>query len=211
MKYHIFDLDGTLVDSMQQWSRTMLRILDETHTSYPNDIIRTITPLGNQGAADYFINKLKIKLSEKEILDRMDRYILDEYTYRIPIKDGVKEYIKKLKSEGCFLGVMTASPHRFTDVCLKRNGIFEAFDVVWSIDDFGTMTKNMPEIYYEAAKRIGCKVQDITFYDDNIVALTASKSAGVNTIGVFDSSSEFDQKKIKTVSDKYILTFNDLL
>ncbi len=211
MKYHIFDLDGTLADSMQQWAGKMLNILKINGvTSYPDDIIRIITPLGDRGTAEYFINELGVKMTVDEVIAYMDKYALDEYAYRIPLKDGVKEYLEKLKANGEYLGVLTASPHRFLDVCLKRNGVFDLFDGVWSIEDFGTLTKNNTEIYFEAAKRIGCKNSDIIFYDDNIVAVTTAKRAGLEVIGVFDKASESDMSAISAVADKFIMSFSEL-
>ncbi len=211
MKYHIFDLDGTLADSMQQWAGKMINILEISGiTEYPKDIIRIITPLGDRGTAEYFINELGVKMSVDEIIAYMDKYALDEYTYRIPLKDGVKEYLEKLKANGEYLGVLTASPHRFLDVCLKRNGVFELFDDIWSIEDFGTLTKNTVEIYDETAKRIGCKNSDIVFYDDNVVAVATAKKAGLAVIGVFDKASEQDADTIAATADKYIMSFKEL-
>lgn len=211
MKYHIFDLDGTLADSMPNWQRMMLYILDTTKTPYPEDIIRTITPLGNIGASNYFINNLHANVSMEKLLEMMDKYSLNEYAHNIPIKDGIREYLQKLKDEGNFLGVLTASPHRFTDPCLKNNGVFDLFDVVWSIDDFGTLTKDKTEIYDEMVNRLGCKREDVVFYDDNVVAVTTAKKANITTYGVYDITSGGDKEKIKSLCDMYIDDFSALL
>ncbi len=211
MKYHIFDLDGTLVDSMPNWQKMMLSILDEMNVTYPDDVIRTITPMGNTGSAEYFINKLHVNLSTDELLQKMDDYSLKEYDQNILLKDGIKEYLQKLKKEGYKLFVLTASPHRFTDPCLKNNGVFDLFDIVWSIDDFGDLKKDNVEIYFEVAKKLNCKPSDIVFYDDNLIALTTCKKAGLETVGIYDKCSDFDQDNIKKIVDKYVLSFRDLL
>jgi len=211
MKYHIFDLDGTLADSMPNWQRMMLNILDTTGTRYPKDIIRIITPLGNTGTSNYFINTLHVNATRQELLEMMDAYSLNEYAHNIPIKAGIKEYLEKLKREGNYLGVLTASPHRFTDPCLKNNGVYDLFDAVWSIDDYGTLTKDKTEIYDEMVRRLGCNKEDVVFYDDNIVAVTTAKKANVTTYGVFDKSSENDKDKIKAICDKYIDDFRELV
>lgn len=211
MKYHIFDLDGTLVDSMPNWQRMMLSILDETNTKYPDDIIRTITPLGNIGSSDYFINQLHINLTLDELLKKMDDYSLNEYAHNIVLKEGVKEYLKKLKNLGYELFVLTASPHRFTDPCLKNNGVFDLFNTVWSIDDFGDLKKDNVQIYFEVAEKLNCGVSDIVFYDDNLIALKTCKKAGLETVGIYDKCSDFDQENIKSIVDKYVLSFKDLL
>lgn len=205
---YLFDLDGTLIDSMRQWAGKMLRILEEYHMEYPADIIRTITPLGDSGTAKLFL-QMGIPLSETELRAKMDAYAIDEYTYRIPLKPGVADYLHKLKEQGAKLAVLTASPHKMTDVCLKRNGVYDLFDRVWTVDDF-RMTKGQPEIYHAAAKELGCAPEEILFFDDNVVALTTAKTAGLGTVGVYDPSSEDDQEKISSLVDRYVRSFEEI-
>ena len=105
---------------------------------------------------------------------------------------------------------MTASPHAMLDPCLKRLGIFDLFENVWSCDDFLT-TKADPEIYKQAAKRIGDSVENIIFLDDNFNALRTAKSAGMRVFGVYDASSAEYTAEIKNLSERYVSDFSDLL
>ena len=209
MKYYLFDFDGTLVDSMPSFISVMLRILDENGIEYGEDIIKTITPLGYAGTARYYI-ELGVPMTEGELIGKMNEYALDDYAYRIPAKNNVIETLKELKSRGASLNVLTASPHSMLDPCLKRLGIFELFDNVWSCDDFGT-TKADPEIYRAAAERIGAEVGDILFLDDNFNADRTAKVAGMRVCGVFDASSAEYEESIRKISDHYIRDFSELL
>ena len=210
-KVHIFDLDGTLIDSMTQFPKANLRVLAEEGITPPEDVVNIITPLGYRGAAEYFINTLGVKAScPEEIMKRVESYLIDDYTNKIPLKSFVREYVEKLKKEGCKLYVLTASPHACTDPCLKRNGIYELFDTVWSSDDFG-ITKANPQIYRDAADRIGCEMSDIMFYDDNFTALETAKKAGLATTGVYDPASDDFRDGIVATADVYINSFKELL
>jgi HAD superfamily hydrolase (TIGR01509 family) len=210
-KVHIFDLDGTLIDSMTQFPKANLRVLEEEGITPPEDVVNIITPLGYRGAAEYFIKTLGVKAScPEEIMKRVESYLIYDYTNNIPLKPFVKEYVIKLKKEGFKLYVLTASPHSCTDACLKRNGIFDLFDTVWSSDDFG-ITKANPEIYRMAAERIGCNIDDIMFYDDNFTALETAKKAGLTVAGVFDPASDDFKEKIVSISDRYVVTFEELM
>lgn len=210
-KVHIFDLDGTLIDSMTQFPKANLRVLAEEGITPPEDVVNIITPLGYRGAAEYFINTLGVKAScPEEIMKRVESYLIDDYTNKIPLKPFVREYVEKLKKEGCKLYVLTASPHACTDPCLKRNGIFELFDTVWSSDDFG-ITKANPQIYRDAADRIGCDISDIMFYDDNFTALETAKKAGLATTGVYDPASDDFRDGIVATADIYINSFEELM
>ncbi|MBQ2743036.1 MAG: HAD family hydrolase [Oscillospiraceae bacterium] len=212
MKYttYLFDFDGTLVDSMPAFVSTMLKILDENNIKYGSDIIKIITPLGYEGTAKYFKERLGIKMPVDEIIALMNRYIYDEYAYNIPAKKNVVETLRKLKEQGANLNVLTASPHSVLDVCLKRLGIFDVFTNVWSCDDFKT-TKADPEIYKMAAEKIGKPVGEIIFLDDNYNADKTAAIAGMKVCGVYDKSSEEYTDEIEKISDHYIDDFCQLI
>lgn len=211
MKYntYLFDFDGTLVDSMPTFVAVMLKILDENNIKYGDDIVKTITPLGYAGTAEYF-RKLGVHLSEEEMIELMNKYAYSEYIYNISAKTNVIPVLKELKNKGASLNILTASPHSVLDPCLKRLKIYDLFTNVWSCDDFST-TKADPTIYINAAKNIGQPVENILFLDDNYNADKTAKSTGMNVCGVFDESSAEYVDEIKNVADYYIYDFAELL
>ncbi|MBR3908939.1 MAG: HAD family phosphatase [Clostridia bacterium] len=206
----LFDFDGTLVDSMPTYTSVMLRILNENNISYAKDIIKTITPLGINGAAEYYINTLGINKSKEELIDSMKSYMLEAYYNTIPAKKNVISVLTELKNRGDSLNVLTASPHITLDACLKRLGIYDLFDNVWSCDDFNT-TKANPDIYVMAAKLLNKNIEDIWFLDDNLGADMTAKTAGMNVCGVYDDSSKDYAEEIKSIADDYIYDFSELL
>ena len=211
MKYttYLFDFDGTLVDSMPVYVSVMLRILDENNIKYGDDIVKIITPLGYAGTAKYY-KGLGVSLSVEEMIALMNKYAYDEYAYNIPAKSNVISVLEQLKKNGANLNVLTASPHNTLDPCLKRLGIFDLFNNVWSCDDFST-TKADPNIYTMSASRIGQPVENILFLDDNYNADKTAKSAGMKVCGVYDKSSDEYIDDIKSISDHYIYDFSELL
>lgn len=208
-KAYLFDFDGTLVDSMPTYVSAMLRILDENGIEYSDDLVKIITPLGLHGTADYYI-KMGVNKSREEIIMQMKEYMYEEYLYNIPVKENVIEVLKSLKEKGAKLSVLTASPHVTLDPCLKRLGIFDLFDNVWSCDDFST-TKADPQIYVKAAEKIGERVEDILFLDDNYNADVTAKSAGMQVCAVYDESSKDYIDEMKAAADYYIYNFAELL
>lgn len=209
MKYYLFDFDGTLVDSMPTFVGVMLRILDENGIKYESDIVKIITPLGYNDTAKYY-QTLGVKMSHKEIVDKMTEYAVTEYTYNVQAKSNVIETVKKLKAQGDDLSILTASPHTMLDPCLKRLGIYDLFTNVWSCNDFD-MNKSNPKIYEEAAKKMGTTVENVIFLDDNYNADKTAKSAGMQVYGVYDDSSKEYVEEIKSITDKYIYDFKELL
>lgn len=206
---YLFDFDGTLVDSMPTFISVMLRILDEFNVKYDDSIVKTITPLGYSGTAEYF-KKLGVPLSTEEMVKIMNDYAYDEYLYNIPAKSNVISTLKELKRLGAHLNVLTASPHTVLDPCLKRLGIFDLFSNIWSCDDFNT-TKADPEIYKMVSEKIGKPIGEILFLDDNYNADKTAKSAGMKVCGVFDTSSADYVDEIKLETDYYIYDFSELI
>lgn len=209
MKTYLFDFDGTLVDSMPVFGGLMLKILNEHGIKYGDDVLKTITPLGYVGTAKYFIS-MGLNKTEEDLVALMKEYAVYEYTNTVPAKNNVEKVLKELKSRGDSLNILTASPHDLLDPCLKRLGIYELFDNVWSCEDFQT-TKSDPEIYRRAAEKIGVPVNEMIFLDDNYNADKTAKEAGAIVYGVFDQTSAEYSQEIRAVTDKYVTNFIELL
>ena len=207
---YLFDFDGTLVDSMPTFISTMLGVLEENNISYPENIVKIITPLGLEGTSDYFINELGLNIAKSTLMDKIMENMIHAYHFTIPFKENVGKVLIELKNRGASLNILTASPHITLDACLKRLGLWEIFDNIWSCDDFGT-TKADPNIYVMAAQRLGKKPQEVLFLDDNINADITAKQAGMHTCGVYDKSSEDNIEQMKSATDFYIYDFLELV
>lgn len=206
---YLFDFDGTLVDSMPTFVSSMLRILDENHVPYDNTIVKTITPLGLNGTAEYFLKDLGLQMPKDQLISTIKEYMLDAYWHTIPAKPHVIPALRALKQQGAGLNILTASPHITLDACLKRLGMWELFDHVWSCDDFGT-TKADPNLYVQVAQALRAPIQRILFLDDNLNADMTAKAAGMLTCGVYDDSSKDYVEQMKAANDFYIYDFSEL-
>ena len=140
----------------------------------------------------------------------MKDYMMDAYFHTIPAKANVPEILRELKNRGASLNVLTASPHITLDACLKRLGMWELFDNVWSCDDFNT-TKADPQIYIRAAEKMDTTAENVLFLDDNLNADQTAKAAGMQVCGVYDESSKDYVAQMKAANDYYIYNFQELL
>ena len=209
-KVYIFDLDGTLIDSMPVGIGIVLGFLKEKGIDYPDDIVTTLTPLGYKGSAKYIADHLSGGGQLEQIYEYFQAKTLRAYGETIPLKAHVKETLEGLKAQGYRLNVLTASPQLLTDICLKRLGVYDLFDNVWSIDAFG-LTKADEQIYIEAAKRIGVAPEECIMADDNLHVLKTAKKVGMATVGVYDESSKDVVDEMRAIADKYVVDFADLL
>lgn len=209
-KTYVFDLDGTLVDSMPAAVKVVLDFLTERGISCPDDIVKTFTPLGFKGIAEYYVSHLGVKMPPEEIYACFTKKLNRAYAHEIPLKSGVRETLLALKAQGARLNVLTASPHVFTDVCLQNNGIYDLFDNVWSVEDFG-LKKSDVEIYEKVANALGVDVKDVVMIDDCVDVIKTAKSAGALTIGVYDASWEKDWAEMQDTADFCVADFSQLL
>ena len=209
-RFAIFDMDGTLVDSMELAVDMVLSLLDEYHIPYERSIVKILTPLGFKGIAKYYSEELGVPLTPEGIYAIFTERLGDLYAGKVALKAGVKETLAQLKSQGVRMNVLTASPHIFTDVCLKNNGVFDWFENVWSAEDFGALKSDI-RIYLEAAKRLGVAVSNCVMVDDSYHVLRVAKSAGMKTVGVYEPFSADAVEDIKNTADGYAENFLDIL
>lgn len=207
---YVFDLDGTLVDSMLGFAKGILSVPDEEGVPYTEELISILTPLGYRGCAEYYVNNMGINDTVDNIVLRIQNKLVKEYSENIYTKSYVKEYLKKLHSENARLFVLTASPHIVTDVCLKHNGIYDLFEDVWSVDDYG-LNKSGTELFFKVSERIGCSPSDINYFDDHPTAILNAGKAGYHMYGVRDRQSADVIELLKNISDVFVSDYLELL
>lgn len=209
-KVYIFDVDGTLIDSMGEWGRALPQFLKERGISYPSDIVKRVIALGLPGVAKYYKENFPVKESEEEILSYLVCSFQEKYAHEIEAKAEVLETLKTLKSRGVRLCALTAGMHVLFDECLRRLGISDLLEYCWSSDDFPT-TKADPAIYQMAAQRLGVAPSECVMVDDSLAALAPAKAAGLKTIGVYDDFSKENEAEMRKLADRYIYSFQELV
>ena len=187
----------------------VLGFLDEKGISYPDDLVKRLTPLGYKGSAEYISAHLCGTVSAELIYEYFKAKTLQAYGESIPLKEGAMETLMALRTQGARLNVLTASPKLLTELCLKRLQVYDLFENVWSIDDFG-MTKAQRAIYEEAANRLGVSATDCVMVDDNLEVLKVAKAVGMKTIGFFDESSKEYRTEMQALADGYAMNFAEL-
>ena len=210
LKAYIFDLDGTLLDSMQVWNSVLLGCLDERKIFYPKTIMRDIAALGLYRTCEYLHERYLPDESADELFAHFTSSMKKQYDNVITLKPNAEKLLRHLKAQGVSLNVLTAGVHSLFDGCLKRLDVEKYFDNIWSTEDF-CLKKTDKNIYTEVAKRLGVVPSECAMLDDNVYALKAAKAAGFCAIGVYDEVEKAAKTQMLSNTDLYIQDFAQLL
>ncbi|MBE6845425.1 MAG: HAD family phosphatase [Ruminococcus sp.] len=202
MKYKgiIFDLDGTLLDSMSVWENVDRDFLLENNAVYTTDVSDVVKKMTIQQSAEYFRTQFNLPHSCEYIINRIEEMVSEQYCRHIPLKKGVYEALKKLLESGIKMCVATATYNSLVNAALKRLGIYDMFEFVLTCSDVGS-GKDKPDIFYKAAEKLLCDTSEVIVVEDSLHCIETAKKAGFFTIAVYDEIARNDRAKILEISD----------
>ena len=204
----IFDLDGTLLDSMDVWERIDIAFLAKHGLAVPEGYMVKICTMSFAEAAAYTVARFNLPEKPEEIVEEWNRMAIDEYSHRVTLKSHALAYLQKLKACGVKLAIATALPKALYEPVLKNNGIYEMFDAITSTDEVGK-GKSFPDVFRLAVKKLSLPPRECIVFEDVLQGILSAKEAGLMTYGVYDQYSEALQDDIKKAADGYICCFED--
>ncbi len=205
----IFDLDGTLADSNAIWEKLDRIILEKYGITADDEFIVRLASLAYQQAADA-MRKLGITISDEEFTEEINALARIEYANNIPLKPSAAELLHEMKNSGMKIVLATASPAELYEPLLRRSGIYDLFDGFITTDEVGK-SKNEPDIYLKAAEIAGVSLSKCIIFEDTLTAVRTASKTDAYVCAVYDKYSEQDIDIIKTLSDKYVYSFDKLL
>ncbi len=206
----IFDLDGTLLDSMHIWHDVDVEFFRRRNLPLTTDYIDIIKNMHLPAAAVYTKEKYNIKESADQIVEEWLQLCRDAYLSKVSLKSGVYDYLKKLHNKGVKMAFATASEKVVCEQTLKNHGIFDFFTDSAYVSEIN-VGKTEPDIYLLASKRIGVEPHECIVFEDIIEGIRSANKANFITCGVFDKSSAGDEDEIRSIADYYIKSFDELL
>ncbi|CUX22704.1 HAD family hydrolase [Clostridium sp. C105KSO13] len=205
--YAIFDMDGTLIDSMMYWKHLAEEFLESKGvTQISEDILEKIKPMTMTESAALFRQEFSLNGTPESIAMEMNAMMDEHYHKNIPLKSGVKEYLDFLYQKGVQMCVVSATAEPLMEACLKRLDILKYFCFLLSCETVGA-GKDKPDAYLAAAKQLGASPADSAVYEDALYAVKTAKNAGFYVIGVYDESAEKNWNDIENLADETIRSY----
>ena len=207
IKGAIFDLDGTILDSMFIWDtigEDYLRSLGIEPKEILKETFKTFTL---EQAAEYYRENYGVTLSVDEIIDSVNKMVERYYAETVKLKPDIEVFLEKLKAKGIKMCIATVTDKPLVEAALDRLGVRDYFSEIFTCASVGH-SKEEPHIYREAQKHLNTEKGETAVFEDALYALKTAKSDGFITVGVYDIHEE-NQAELKTTADHYIEDYSD--
>ena len=205
VKGAIFDLDGTLLDSMFIWDTFGEDYLRTLGIEPRENLTETFKTFTLEQAAEYYQKSYSVTHSVREIVNDINNMVTEIYRTKVNLKSGVKEFLKRLHDNGVKMCVATVTDRYIAEDVLKRLNVLDYFSEIFTCAEAG-YNKESPEIYRCAIKHLGTEKEETVVFEDVLHALITAKDDGFKVAAVYDAH-ESRQKQMKEIADYYITDF----
>ena len=197
----LFDLDGTLIDSLHVWGKVDELFFSRRGMEIPEDYARAIAGMSFMSSAVYTKERFGFAESPGQIADEWLEAARVEYALNVELKPGTREFLDMLRARGVRMCIVTASRRELYEPCLRRNGILDMFEFVLTTDEAGGGSKAEGHIYRIAAERMGVQAGDCAVFEDVEEGIMGAKKLGMRAYCVVDALSTRNIEVIRAVAD----------
>ena len=209
IKGAIFDLDGTLLDSMSIWDTIGEDYLRSLGIEPRENLAETFKTFTLEESAEYYRTHYGVTLSVEEIINGVNGMIEDFYRNTVSLKKGVSEFLERLSKDGVKMCVATVTDKYLVEAALTRLKVRQHFGEIFTTAEVGC-GKNNPRIYRTALAYLGTKKSETLVFEDVLHALMTAKNDGFPVAAVYDEH-EKNQEELKEIADIYIEDFDAAL
>ena len=206
----IFDMDGTLVDSMWVWGRIDIEYLGKFGFDVPKNMGKEIEGLSMREVAEYFKTRFGIKDDIDSIIEEWNDMALYEYTHKVPLKPHVKEFIEYIKSKNIKVGVFTSNSKVLAKAAFEALGLMDYIDVI-TAGCSGIKGKPAPDGYLLTAKSLSVSPNKCLVFEDLMAGIQAGINAGMKVCAVSDEYSKNQEIQKREKAHYFIEDYNEII
>ena len=205
----LFDLDGSLVDSMWIWRDIDIAYLARFGIPLPEGLQEDIGGMSFTETALYFKNRFQIPDSVETIKEDWNRMAWDKYTHQVPLKRGAAEFVMYCHKKKMKMGIATSNSRELVENVMQVHGLTGYFDCIVTGCEV-EKGKPAPDVYMEAARRCKVKPENCLVFEDIVDGIQAGKAAGMKVCAVDDKCSRAQEAEKRKMADYYITDFSDI-
>ena len=205
----IFDLDGSLVDSMWMWKEIDIEYLGRFGIPLPENLQSEIEGMSFSETAEFFKKRFQIPDSIQKIKDDWNAMAWDKYSHEVPLKEGVDVLLDYCKENDILLGIATSNSRELVENIASVHGLDDYFSCIMTGCDVAK-GKPAPDIYLAVAKELGVEPERCLVFEDIIPGILAGKAAGMKVCAVEDAYSLAQKEEKAAMADYYIEDYTDL-
>lgn len=206
MKIALFDVDGTILNSMGAWENLGRRFLLKKGIDVDTSLNHILYPMTSLQAASYLKNQYHLEDSIQEIMEAFHQDFYDYYANEVPLKEGIIEVLNVLKENGYSLYIATASTRELVSKSFQRLNIDHYFEDIFTCNEL-QVAKSDHQFYQLISLRLNKQPHDMIVFEDNSEAAKAAKSLGMYVIGIYDKHCRGD---LKQCANTYITKWEEL-
>ena len=199
----IFDMDGSLVDSMWMWRAIDVEYLGSFGIPLPEDLQSRIEGMSFAETAMYFKEHFPIPETTQDIMDTWNRMAWDKYLHEVPLKMGITEFLRSCRERGILLGIATSNSRELVENVAKVHNLRDYFTSIITGSEV-KRGKPAPDIYLAVARELGTAPSRCLVFEDIVAGIIAGKNAGMRVCAVEDEYSSHDRERKKKLADYYI-------
>lgn len=205
----IFDMDGTLVDSMWMWRDIDIEYLGSFGITMPEDLQSRIEGMSFGETAIYFKEHFPIPESLEEMMNRWNQMAWDKYLHEVPFKAGAEEFLKTCRERGILLGIATSNSRELVENIADVHNLHDYFSCIMTGADVAR-GKPAPDIYLSVAEKLGVKPSECLVFEDILAGIRAGQSAGMEVCAVEDAYSAHDKEAKKELAEFFIEDYRSI-
>lgn len=206
----IFDLDGTMVDSMWMWRGIDVEFMQAHNLNFTEQLEREIEGMSFRETAEYFVRTYPLTETAEELMEIWVRMAMDKYMHEVPVKPGLLPFLQEMKKRGIRMGIATSNARELLDAAANAHGLYDYVDAVLTANEV-KRGKPAPDVFLAVAGKLELAPQECLVFEDIPQGIRAGLAAGMRVCAISDEYSEGLREEKRALAHYYIDSYEQVL